>query len=116
MLLSLVFLGSLKDIIQLCGADPTDGFIDVPLTEYNFELQKPYDVPLEKRYSSVNGVRRLWVYADDKPHNPSSQTQPRTEVRIRVTSPYLRYSLFITYMYWYIFMFIFGELIKSIFD
>ncbi|CAN6555608.1 unnamed protein product [Malus baccata var. baccata] len=82
-LLSLVFLGSLKDIIQLCGADPTDGFTDVPLTEYNFELQKPYDVPLEERYSFVNGVRRLWVYADDKPHDPNSQTQPRTEVRIR---------------------------------
>ncbi|CAN6687005.1 unnamed protein product [Malus baccata var. baccata] len=69
-LLSLFFLGSLKDIIQLCGADPTDGF-------------KPYDVPLEERYSFVNGVRRLWVYADDKPHDPNSQTQPRTEVRMR---------------------------------
>ncbi|KAM1005690.1 hypothetical protein TB2_002480 [Malus domestica] len=82
-LLSLAFLGSLKEIIQLCCADPTDGFTDVPLTEYNFELQKPYDVPLEERYSFVNGVRRLWVYADDKPHDPNSQTQPRTEVRIR---------------------------------
>ncbi|KAF3445498.1 hypothetical protein FNV43_RR10674 [Rhamnella rubrinervis] len=67
-----------------CGAesDPTDGFIPVPLTEYNFKLQKPYDTPLEDRYSFINGTRRLWVYADDKPHNPNSRTQPRTEVRI----------------------------------
>lgn len=65
-------------------ADPTYGFTVVPLTEWNFELQKPYDVPLEERYSYENGVRKLWVYADDKPHDPNSLTQPRTEVRIRV--------------------------------
>ncbi|KAL6315525.1 hypothetical protein AAG906_000826 [Vitis piasezkii] len=64
-------------------ADPTYGFTAVPLTEWNFELQKPYDVPLEERYSYENGVRKLWVYADDKPHDPNSLTQPRTEVRIR---------------------------------
>ncbi|KAF8024945.1 hypothetical protein BT93_F1943 [Corymbia citriodora subsp. variegata] len=65
-----------------CSADPTDGFTEVPLTEANFVLQKPYDIPLDERYSFVDGVRRLWVYADDKPHDPSSHTQPRTEVRI----------------------------------
>ena len=65
-------------------ADPTYGFTVVPLTEWNFELQKPYDVPLEEHYSYENGVRKLWVYADDKPHDPNSLTQPRTEVRIRV--------------------------------
>ena len=68
------------------SADPTYGFTDVPLTEWNFELQKPYDVPLEEHYSYENGVRKLWVYADDKPHDPNSLTQPRTEVRIRVLS------------------------------
>ncbi|KAJ7974049.1 citrate-binding protein-like [Quillaja saponaria] len=35
-------------------------------------MQKPYDIPLEQRYSFINGVHRLWVYADDKPHNPTS--------------------------------------------
>ncbi|CAI9778017.1 unnamed protein product [Fraxinus pennsylvanica] len=68
---------------QLCCADPTDGFTNVPLTEENFEIQRPYDIPLEERYSFVNGTHRLWVYADDKPHDPNSHTQPRTEVRIR---------------------------------
>ncbi|CAK9176336.1 unnamed protein product [Ilex paraguariensis] len=69
------------NISLLCGADPTDGFTEVPLTAANFEIQRPYNVPLEERYSFENGVRRLWVFADDKPHNPSSHTQPRTEVR-----------------------------------
>lgn len=86
LLLLFVFPSSLKDFRQFCGAnpDPTDGFISVPLSEYNFELQKPYDIPLEQRYNYIDGVRHLWVYADDKPHSPNSKTQPRTEVRIRV--------------------------------
>jgi len=67
-----------------CSADPTDGFTEVPLTDANFELQKPYNIPLDERYSFVDGLRKLWVYADDKPHDPSSHTQPRTEVRIKV--------------------------------
>ncbi|XP_048331639.2 citrate-binding protein-like [Ziziphus jujuba] len=72
-------------VLILCEAaetDPTDGFVAVPLTACNFVLQKPYDTPLEERYSFINGTRRLWVYADDKPHDPNSRTQPRTEVRI----------------------------------
>ncbi|KAL3504490.1 hypothetical protein ACH5RR_034331 [Cinchona calisaya] len=66
----------------LSAADPTDGFTNVPLTEANFEIQRPYNVPLDERYSFENGIRKLWVYADDKPHDPNSETQPRTEVRI----------------------------------
>ncbi|XP_044511539.1 citrate-binding protein-like [Mangifera indica] len=66
-----------------CHADPTDGFCLVPLTESNFELQKPYDTPLDQRYIYKNGAHKLWVYADDKPHNSYSHTQPRTEIRIK---------------------------------
>ncbi|CDP19630.1 unnamed protein product [Coffea canephora] len=64
------------------SADPTDGFTNVPLTEANFEIQRPYNVPLDERYSFENGIRKMWVYANDKPHSPNSETQPRTEVRI----------------------------------
>ncbi|KAJ8762104.1 hypothetical protein K2173_007180 [Erythroxylum novogranatense] len=67
----------------VCRADPTDGFTPVPVTEANIELQKPYDVHLKERYSFVNGTHRMWVYADDKPHDPNSFTQPRTEIRIK---------------------------------
>ncbi|XP_031126743.1 citrate-binding protein-like [Ipomoea triloba] len=63
--------------------DPTDGFTSVPLSDNNFELQRPYDVPLQQRYTFQNGTHRMWVYADDKPHTPTSHTQPRTEIRIR---------------------------------
>ncbi|KAI8005297.1 Citrate-binding protein [Camellia lanceoleosa] len=38
--------------------NPTDGFTNIPLTESNFKLQRPYDVPLEQRYSFQNGVHR----------------------------------------------------------
>lgn len=81
-ILSLILLFSLKNLV--CCEDPTFGFSSVPLTQANFKLQKPYDIPLDQRYSYKDGVHRLWVYADDKPHNPNSNTQPRTEIRIQV--------------------------------
>ncbi|CAK7346768.1 unnamed protein product [Dovyalis caffra] len=83
LLLLFLALVSLKNFNLLCSAaDPTDGFTPVPLTEANFQLQKPYNVALNERYIYENGIRHMWVYATDKPHDPSSQTQPRTEVRI----------------------------------
>lgn len=85
---SLVFLKILifsnSNIFLHCFADPTNGFINVPLTEDNFEIQRPYNILLYQLYSYENGTRRLWVYADDKPHDPNSHTMPRTEVRIKV--------------------------------
>ncbi|CAK9134582.1 unnamed protein product [Ilex paraguariensis] len=59
----------------------SDGFTEIPLTEANFVLQKPYDTPPEERYSYENGVHKMWVYADDKPLALGSNTQPRTEIR-----------------------------------
>ncbi|KAJ9670949.1 hypothetical protein PVL29_027098 [Vitis rotundifolia] len=64
-------------------ADPTDGFTPVPLHQSNFEVQKPYDVPQNQRYSHINGVHKLWVYSTDKAHTTSSHTAPRTEIRFR---------------------------------
>ncbi|KAK9111208.1 hypothetical protein Scep_018727 [Stephania cephalantha] len=62
--------------------DTTIGFEEVPLNSSNFEIQRPYDVPQSARYSFVNGVHKLWVYSSDKPHTPTSNTNPRTEIRI----------------------------------
>nr|XP_034931305.1 citrate-binding protein-like [Populus alba] len=94
LLLLFLALFSLKSFNLLCSAaDPTDGFTPVPLTEANFVLQKPYNVPLNERCSYEDGVRSLWVYATDKPQDPSSNTQPRTEVRITVTPLPLSFSL-----------------------
>ncbi|GAY39780.1 hypothetical protein WN944_008379 [Citrus x changshan-huyou] len=81
--LLVVLLNKFKIILCYASADPTYGFSPVALTPENLELQRPYDVPLEERYSYENGVHKLWVYADDKPHDPNSLTQPRTEIRIR---------------------------------
>ncbi|XP_060200670.1 citrate-binding protein-like [Lycium barbarum] len=41
-------------------ADPTDGFKEVPLTNENFDMQKPFNEPLRDRYSDEDGIRRLW--------------------------------------------------------
>ncbi|PRQ24685.1 putative concanavalin A-like lectin/glucanase domain-containing protein [Rosa chinensis] len=64
------------------SADPTDGFTLVPLTEDNFKLQKPYNEPLDDRYSYKDGVRSFWIYNNDKPFKTDSTTRPRTELRI----------------------------------
>ncbi|XP_028798248.1 citrate-binding protein-like [Neltuma alba] len=64
------------------AADPTHGFIPVALDSSNFHVQKPYDVPVNQRYSFSNGVHKLCVYSTDKPHTTDSPTLPRTEIRI----------------------------------
>ena len=84
MLMLVLVLSLVCDISHLYASDPTEGFTNIPLTEANFKIQRPYNLPVEARYSFENGVRRMWVYANDKSHSPNSQTQPRTEVRIMV--------------------------------
>lgn len=69
-----------------CKADPTDGFTPITLSQSNFQIQKPYDVSINQRYSFINGVHKMWVFKTDKPHTPTSQTKPRTEIRITVKS------------------------------
>ncbi|KAK3119837.1 hypothetical protein QOZ80_9AG0676080 [Eleusine coracana subsp. coracana] len=63
----------------------TDGFTAVELAEAQFKVQKPYDVPLAERYELVDGVmRRMWVYADDKPISSDHPGGPRTEIKIEL--------------------------------
>nr|XP_043638226.1 citrate-binding protein-like [Erigeron canadensis] len=81
MLLFLVTL-SIVCFVNDAHMDPTYGFVEVTLNESNFIRQKPYDIPLEQRYSYVNGTHRFWVYADDKPQTLGSNTQPRTEIHL----------------------------------
>ncbi|XP_020592928.1 citrate-binding protein-like [Phalaenopsis equestris] len=69
------------DFLLFCNADPTDGFVPLPLSDENFNIQRPYDVPLVDRYSFVYGVHRMWVYSSDKPFEVGNPTLPRTEIR-----------------------------------
>ncbi|XP_057972642.1 citrate-binding protein-like [Malania oleifera] len=62
--------------------DPTEGFVDVPLSNSNFHNLKPYDLPASKRYSFVNGVHNFWVYSTDNPLSNGSPTHPRSELRV----------------------------------
>ncbi|GLT70424.1 hypothetical protein SLA2020_425050 [Shorea laevis] len=71
-------------VISASGAiDPTEGFIELPFNRTYYHIQKPYDVPEDQRYSFQNGVHKCWVYSTDKPHTPTSQTKPRTEIAIQ---------------------------------
>ncbi|KAK1423614.1 hypothetical protein QVD17_18919 [Tagetes erecta] len=68
------------------GCEPIDttlGFVSQPLNQSNFDIQKPYDIPLEQRYSFSKGVHKLWVIKTDKPHSNTSHTRARTEIRIQ---------------------------------
>ncbi|XP_044985410.1 citrate-binding protein-like [Hordeum vulgare subsp. vulgare] len=62
--------------------DPTAGFTAVSLSESNFQLQKPYNMPSSARYSFDGTVRRMWVLSSDEPFSPQSDTKPRTEMRM----------------------------------
>ncbi|TVU51001.1 hypothetical protein EJB05_02402, partial [Eragrostis curvula] len=67
------------------GCNLTAGFTKVDIPESSFVVQSPYNVPVDQRYrnDAATGVRTFWVYADDKPFNTVTPTNPRTEVRIR---------------------------------
>ncbi|ESR41103.1 hypothetical protein CICLE_v10027490mg, partial [Citrus x clementina] len=65
------------------SSDPTKGFISLPLNRSYYHIQKPYDLPENQRYCFSDGVHRCWVYSTDKPHTPTSQTKPRTEIAIQ---------------------------------
>ncbi|EES16708.1 hypothetical protein BDA96_08G052700 [Sorghum bicolor] len=63
--------------------DPTAGFEKVELSDSDFVVQSPYNVPESQRFQYRNGVRTFWVYRNDKPFNTATHTNPRSEVMIR---------------------------------
>ncbi|GLJ30114.1 hypothetical protein SUGI_0595580 [Cryptomeria japonica] len=81
-----IFVGSIFFscfiLLQLPGsiAAPTDGFT---AQDFTFDIQKPYDKSVDQRYTFINDVHTMWVFSNDKPHTPSSNTKPRTEMRFR---------------------------------
>jgi hypothetical protein len=65
-------------IVQMnCPGDPTAGF-----TEYrdSFHVERPYNVPINTRFSIVGGIYNFWVFPPDFPHDPmAGGRNPRTE-------------------------------------
>src|SRR4051812_38390149 len=64
------------------ATDLTAGFTLTPL---QFEVQHPYDLRLEERYSydKATDTHDLWVLHSDKPHKPPpNRTSARTELRL----------------------------------
>ncbi|CAD6270424.1 unnamed protein product [Miscanthus lutarioriparius] len=64
--------------------DPTAGFEKVELSDSDFVVQSPYNVPKSQRFQYRNGVRTFWVYRNDKPFNTATHTNPRSEVMISI--------------------------------
>ncbi|CAI9758296.1 unnamed protein product [Fraxinus pennsylvanica] len=69
--------------------DLTHGFKELPFNTSFYHIQKPYDLPVEQRYSFINGVHKLWVFSTDKPLSRNSPTRPRSEI---IISGYTYYS------------------------
>lgn len=67
-------------IVQMnCPGDPTEGW-----TEYkdSFNVQRPYDRPINTRFSITGGIYNFWVFPNDAPHSPTANGRnPRTEAR-----------------------------------
>jgi hypothetical protein len=62
-----------------CPDDPTQGW-----TEYkdSFNVQHPYNLPVNARFSITGGVYNFWVFPNDFPHSPNAGGRnPRTEAR-----------------------------------
>jgi len=62
-----------------CPEDPTQGW-----TEYqdSFNVQRPYNVPINTRFSITGGIYNFWVFPNDAPHSPTANGRnPRTEAR-----------------------------------
>jgi len=60
-----------------CPGDPTQGW-----TEYreSFHIERPYNVPINTRFSIVGGIYNFWVFPPDFPHAPNAGGRnPRTE-------------------------------------
>ena len=59
-------------------AQPTRGFVEYQST---FKVQKPYDIPVEQRFSDTGGMYTTKVYPNDNPFEKGNTTEPRTEMR-----------------------------------
>nr|XP_043615663.1 citrate-binding protein-like [Erigeron canadensis] len=62
--------------------DLTLGFTRLPFNKTYYVNHKPYNLPLEDRYSLINGVHKLWVFSTDEPLYQGSTTNPRSELFI----------------------------------
>ncbi|NQX42521.1 Alginate lyase [Pedobacter steynii] len=53
------------------------------LTPYTYTIQTPHDLPQSDRYTYSGGQHTFWIYPDDSPHTPTSNTGPRSEFRMK---------------------------------
>ncbi|KAF5779165.1 putative concanavalin A-like lectin/glucanase domain superfamily, alginate lyase 2 [Helianthus annuus] len=68
------------------------GFTRLPFNKSYYINHKPYNLPLEERYSFINGVHKLWVFSTDEPLSRCSPTLPRSELFINVSVGYIYFT------------------------
>jgi hypothetical protein len=64
-------------VMMNCPEDPTAGW-----TEYrdSFHIERPYNVPINTRFSITGGIYNFWVFPGDRPHSTIAKGRnPRTE-------------------------------------
>jgi hypothetical protein len=71
------------EVTMACPGDPLAGFVEYKDT---FQVGRPYDVPLNTRFSMDNGIYTFWVQKNDKPQKTDTTAlNPRTEARFAQT-------------------------------
>jgi hypothetical protein len=66
-------------VTMACPGDPTEGFVEYTDT---FHVERPYNVPINTRFSIDGGIYNFWVHSNDKPHSTTTRAKnPRTEAR-----------------------------------
>jgi hypothetical protein len=71
------------EVTMACPDDPLAGFIEYQDT---FQVGRPYDVPLNTRFSMEAGIYTFWVEKNDKPQRTDTTAlNPRTEARFGQT-------------------------------
>nr|GEY05403.1 N-acetyl-D-glucosamine kinase-like [Tanacetum cinerariifolium] len=58
------------------------GFTRLPFNKTYYINHKPYNLPLEERYSFINEFHKLWVFSKDEPLSHGSPTNPCSELFI----------------------------------
>jgi hypothetical protein len=71
------------EVVMACPEDPLGGFVEYKDT---FQVGRPYDVPLNTRFSMEGGIYTFWVQKNDKPQKTDTTAlNPRTEARFGQT-------------------------------
>jgi hypothetical protein len=81
------------------SGNPTAWFTKVELSDGDFRVQSPYNVPRSQRFNYRDGVRTFWVYKTDKPfHTVTHTNKPPLRSHDRISKHIYIFCIFILYL------------------